>query len=36
MFDPKAVWLNAQDIRGLSVEDLSQRLLPIVHEAVFR
>ncbi len=32
MFDPKAVWLNAEHIRGLSVEDLSRRLLPIVHE----
>src|ERR1700680_4035090 len=29
-FDPKAVWLNAEHIRGLPVEDLSQRLLPIV------
>ena len=31
-FDPKAVWLNAEHIRGLAVEDLSPRLLPIVHE----
>jgi glutamyl-tRNA synthetase len=31
-FDPKAVWLNAEHIRGLSIEDLSQRLLPIVRE----
>ena len=30
-FDPKAVWLNGQHIRGLAVEDLSQRLFPIVH-----
>ncbi len=30
MFDPKAVWLNAEHIRGLAVEDLSSRLLPIV------
>jgi glutamyl-tRNA synthetase len=29
-FDPKAVWLNAEHIRGLAIEDLSQRLLPIV------
>ncbi|MGC2197146.1 MAG: glutamate--tRNA ligase [Terriglobales bacterium] len=29
-FDPKAVWLNAEHIRGLSIEDLSARLLPIV------
>ena len=31
-FDPKAVWLNAEHIRGLTVENLSQRLLPIVRE----
>ena len=31
-FDPKAVWLNAEHIRGLAVEDLSQRLFPIVRE----
>jgi len=35
-FDPKAVWLNAEHIRGLPVEDLSARLLPIVHEAKFQ
>ena len=29
-FDPKAVWLNAEHIRGLPVEELSARLLPIV------
>ncbi len=34
MFDPKAIWLNAEHIRGLSLEDLSQRLLPII-EAKF-
>jgi glutamyl-tRNA synthetase len=33
MFDPKAVWLNAEHIRGLAVEELSARLLPIVHTA---
>ena len=33
MFDPKALWLNAEHIRSLPIEDLSQRLLPIVHEA---
>jgi glutamyl-tRNA synthetase len=32
-FDPKAVWLNAEHIRGLAIEDLSERLLPIVQEA---
>ncbi len=34
-FDPKAVWLNAEHIRRLAIEDLSQRLLPIVQEAGF-
>jgi len=34
-FDPKAVWLNAEHIRGLSVDDLSARLLPIAHAAGF-
>jgi glutamyl-tRNA synthetase len=34
-FDPKALWLNAEHIRGLSVEGLSARLLPIVHAAGF-
>ena len=34
-FDPKALWLNAEHIRGLPVEDLSQRLLPIVDQAGF-
>jgi glutamyl-tRNA synthetase len=29
-FDPKAVWLNAEFIRGLAIEDLSRQLLPIV------
>ena len=33
MFDPKAVWLNAEYIRGLSVEELSDQLLPIVKTA---
>ncbi len=31
-FDPKALWLNAEHIRGLPIEDLSQRLFPIVRE----
>src|ERR1700733_3096408 len=34
-FDPKAMWLNAEHLRGLSVEDLSARLLPIVRDAGF-
>src|SRR5208337_2494879 len=35
-FDPKAVWLNAEHIRALPIEDLSRRLLPIVREAGFK
>lgn len=34
-FDPKAVWLNAEHIRALPLEELSARLLPIVREAGF-
>ncbi|HTW58937.1 MAG TPA: glutamate--tRNA ligase [Terriglobales bacterium] len=34
-FDPKAVWLNAEHIRGLAIEDLSRSLLPIVQGAGF-
>jgi glutamyl/glutaminyl-tRNA synthetase len=34
-FDPKALWLNAEHLRSLPVEDLSQRLLLIVREAGF-
>jgi glutamyl-tRNA synthetase len=34
-FDPKAIWLNAEHIRGLSIEDLNARLLPIVGKAGF-
>jgi glutamyl-tRNA synthetase len=34
-FDPKALWLNAEHIRGLTVEDLTDRLLPIVKAAGF-
>ncbi|HVI10572.1 MAG TPA: glutamate--tRNA ligase [Candidatus Binatia bacterium] len=34
-FDPKALWLNAEHIRGLALQDLSARLLPIVAEAGF-
>jgi glutamyl-tRNA synthetase len=36
MFDPKAVWLNAEHIRSLSIEDLSERLLPIVQAAGYK
>ena len=34
-FDPKALWLNAEHIRSFSVDELSVRLLPIVHAAGF-
>jgi len=34
-FDPKALWLNAEHIRSLPVENLSSRLLPIVQAAGF-
>lgn len=34
-FDPKAVWLNAEHIRALPVEELCRRLLPIVRQAGF-
>jgi glutamyl-tRNA synthetase len=34
-FDPKAVWLNAEHLRGLPVEDLSACLVPIVRGAGF-
>lgn len=35
-FDPKALWLNAEHIRALSVDELSARLLPVVQSAGFR
>ena len=34
-FDPKALWLNAEHIRALAVEDLSALLLPIARDAGF-
>jgi glutamyl-tRNA synthetase len=34
-FDPKAVWLNAEHIRALSVKDLSRELAPFFVEAGF-
>jgi len=33
--DPKALWLNAEHIRALPVEELAERLLPIVGAAGF-
>jgi glutamyl-tRNA synthetase len=35
-FDPKAVWLNAEHIRGLAIADLSARLRPIVQGVGFQ
>jgi glutamyl-tRNA synthetase len=35
IFDPKALWLNAERIRTLPIDELSARLLPIVHAAGF-
>jgi len=35
MFDPKAIWLNAEHIRALPVEDLCRRLLLVVRQAGF-
>ncbi len=32
-FDPKAVWLNAEHIRALPVEDLANRILPFLRAA---
>ncbi len=34
--DPKAVWLNAELIRALPVEELVDQLLPFVHQAGFQ
>jgi glutamyl-tRNA synthetase len=34
-FDPKAVWLNAEHIRALPVDELSAQLLPVVRGAGF-
>jgi glutamyl-tRNA synthetase len=34
-FDPKALWLNAEHIRGLSIDDLSARLFRVVDGAGF-
>jgi glutamyl-tRNA synthetase len=34
-FDPKALWLNAEHIRALTVEELCRRLLPVVTDAGF-
>lgn len=36
MFDPKAVWLNAEHIRALPIADLCSRLLPVAQHAGLR
>jgi glutamyl-tRNA synthetase len=35
-FDPKAVWLNAEHIRALPVEELSRQLQPVFDAAAFK
>jgi glutamyl-tRNA synthetase len=34
-FDPKALWLNAEHIRALDVDELAQRLMPYAEQAGF-
>lgn len=34
-FDPKAVWLNAEHLRALDINELAHRLMPYVHHAGF-
>jgi glutamyl-tRNA synthetase len=34
-FDPKAVWLNAEHIRGLDLDELTRRLVPYAQQAGF-
>ena len=34
-FDPKAVWLNAEHLRTLAVDELAERLLPFAQQAGF-
>jgi glutamyl-tRNA synthetase len=34
-FDPKALWLNAEHIRALDIDELVRRLMPYVREAGF-
>jgi glutamyl-tRNA synthetase len=35
-FDPKAVWLNAEHIRNMPVEELAKQLMPYAQNAGFR
>lgn len=34
-FDPKAVWLNAEHLRALDLDELAQRLMPYARQAGF-
>jgi glutamyl-tRNA synthetase len=34
-FDPKAVWLNAEHLRSLDLDELAQRLMPYAQQAGF-
>jgi glutamyl-tRNA synthetase len=34
-FDPKALWLNAEHLRALDIDDLAQRLMPYAQQAGF-
>jgi glutamyl-tRNA synthetase len=34
-FDPKAVWLNAEHLRALDIDDLARRLTPFARQAGF-
>lgn len=34
-FDPKAVWLNAEHLRALDLDELAQRLMPYAQQAGF-
>ncbi len=34
-FDPKAVWLNAENIRGLPIDELARQLVPFAQAAGF-
>ncbi len=34
-FDPKAVWLNAEHLRSLDLDELAQRLMPYAQQAAF-
>ncbi len=35
-FDPKALWLNAEHLRALNIDDLAQQLMPYAQQAGFK